>query len=84
MVGYIDGGGYIAIPGIVTDENVNDLRVEIVAYGDGTSVSRIIVNDHTQTIENGTIKTYVWGGTGQDAVPISPNAAPRRDNNNNQ
>ncbi|MBR5674367.1 MAG: hypothetical protein IKW97_08205 [Muribaculaceae bacterium] len=84
MVGYMDGGGYIAIPGIVASNNVNDLRVEIVAYGDGASVSRIIVNDHTQTIENGNIKTYVWGGTGQDAVPISPNAAPRRDNNNNK
>ena len=83
MVGYVDGGGYIAIPGIVTSENYNDLRVEIVAYGDLGSVSRIIVNDHTKTIDNGTAKTYTWGGSEQDAVPISPNAAPRRDNNNN-
>ena len=83
MVGYVDGGGYIAIPGIVTEANASDLRVEIVAYGDIGSVSRIIVNDHTKTIDNGTAKTYTWGGSEAGATPISPNAAPRRDNNNN-
>ncbi len=84
MVGYVDGGGYIAIPGIVTASNAANLRVEIVAYGDVGTVSRIIVNDHTKTIDNGTAKTYTWGGTEQGATPISPNAAPRRDNNNNK
>jgi hypothetical protein len=54
-----------------------------VAYGDGASVPRINVNDHTQTITNGTAATYKWGGTGVDDVPISPYAAPKRDNNNN-
>ncbi len=84
MVGYIEGGGYISIPNIVTEGNSEDLRVEIVAYGDAGTVSRIIVNDHTKTIDNGTAKTYTWGGTEQGATPISPNAAPRRDNNNNK
>jgi len=83
QVGYMEGGGYIAIPGIVTETNVDDLRVEIEAFGDGSSVSKIIVNDHTQTIANGTVKTYTWGGTGEDAIPISPKASPRRDNTNN-
>ena len=83
MVGYVDGGGYIAIPGIVTSENSNDLSVEIVAYGEVGSVSRIIVNDHTNTIDNGTAKSYTWGGSEPGATPISPAAAPKRDNNNN-
>ena len=82
-VGYMEGGGYIAIPGIVTNPVNPNLRVEIVAYGDGSSVSRISVNDRTQTLENRTAKTYKWGGNGADDVPISPYAAPRRDNNNN-
>jgi hypothetical protein len=82
-VGYMEGGGYIAIPNITNNSNYTDLRVEIVAYGDGASVPRINVNDHTQTITNGTAATYKWGGTGVDDVPISPYAAPKRDNNNN-
>jgi hypothetical protein len=82
-VGYMEGGGYIAIPGIVTNPVNPNLRVEIVAYGDGSSVSRISVNDRTQTLENRTAKTYKWGGNGADDVPISPYAAPRRDNTNN-
>ena len=85
MVGYIEGGGYISIPNIVTEDNLEDLRVEIVAYGDAGTVSRIIVNDHTKTLKNGVanVDTYIWGGTGSDATPISPNAAPRRNNTNN-
>ena len=83
-VGYVDGGGYIAIPNIVTEANYNDLRIEIVAYGDAGTVSRITVNDYMQTINNGTpAKTYKWGGNGQNDTPISPYAAPRRDNNTN-
>ena len=85
IVGYIEGGGYISIPNIVTEDNYEDLRVEIVAYGDAGTVSRIIVNDHTKTLKNGVanVDTYIWGGTGSDATPISPNAAPRRNNTNN-
>lgn len=83
-VGYMEGGGYIAIPGIVNNSDYTDLRVEIVAYGDGGSVPRISVNDYTQTIGNGTAGTYNWRSNGgEDDVPISPYAAPRRDNNNN-
>ena len=85
QVGYIEGGGYIYIPGIVTEENSENLRVEIVAYGDLGTVARIIVNDHTKTLKNGAanVDTYIWGGTGENATPVSPFAAPRRNNTNN-
>ena len=82
-VGYMEGGGYIAIPNIMNNSSYTDLRVEIVAYGDGASVPRINVNDYTQTITNGTSATYKWGGSGADDVPISPYAAPKHDNTNN-
>jgi hypothetical protein len=85
QVGYIEGGGYIYIPGIVTEENSADLRVEIVAYGDLGTVSRIIVNDHTKTLQNGVANTdtYIWGGTEAGATPVSPYAAPKHDMDNN-
>ena len=82
-VGYMEGGGYIAIPNMLNNSSYDNLRVEIVAYGDGASVSRITVNDRQQTIDNGTAKTYKWGGNELTDIPLSPYAAPRRDNNNN-
>lgn len=82
-VGYMEGGGYIAIPNMLNNSNYTNLRVEIVAYGDGASVSRITVNDRQQTIDNGTAKTYKWGGNDLTDIPLSPYAAPKRDNNNN-
>ena len=82
-VGYMEGGGYIAIPNMLNNSSYTNLRVEIVAYGDGTSVSRISVNDRQQTIDNGTAKTYKWGGNELTDIPLSPYAAPKRENNNN-
>ena len=82
-VGYMEGGGYIAIPNMLNNSSYTNLRVEIVAYGDGTSVSRISVNDRQQTIDNGTAKTYKWGGNDLTDIPLSPYAAPKRENNNN-
>ncbi len=79
-VGYVEGGGYIYIPNMVTSENYTKLTVEIVAYGDGAAVTRIAVNDLTKSIANTPGITYTWGSE----IPISPNAAPRRDNNNNK
>jgi hypothetical protein len=80
QVGYMEGGGYIAIPNIVNNSNYEKYKVEIVAYGDGASVARITVNDRQQTIANGTAATYIWGGNGLNEHPLSPYAAPKRDN----
>ena len=80
-VGYMEGGGYIAIPNMLNNSNYDNLRVEIVAYGDGASVARITVNDRQQTIANGTAATYKWGGNDLNEHPLSPYAAPKRDNN---
>ena len=80
QVGYMEGGGYIAIPNIVNNSNYEKYKVEIVAYGDGASVARITVNDRQQTIANGTAATYIWGGNGLNERPLSPYAAPKRDN----
>ena len=82
-VGYMEGGGYIAIPNMLNNSNYTNLKVEIVAYGDGASVSRITVNDLQKTIDNGTAKTYKWGGNDLNERPLSPYAAPMRDNNTN-
>lgn len=80
QVGYMEGGGYIAIPNIVNNSNYEKYKVEIVAYGDGASVARITVNDRQQTIANGTAATYIWGGNGLNEHPLSPYSAPKRDN----
>lgn len=80
-VGYVEGGGYIAIPGILA--NYPNATVEIVCYGDGSSVSTITVNDVTKTIDNNTAKTYKWGKVNTNDDPLSPYAAPKRDKDNN-
>lgn len=80
-VGYVEGGGYIAIPGILA--NYPNATVEIVCYGDGSSVSTITVNDVTKTIDNNTAKTYKWGKVTSNDDPLSPYAAPKSDNTNN-
>ena len=80
-VGYVEGGGYIAIPGILA--NYPNATVEIECYGDGASVSTITVNDVPKNIANNTANTYKWGKVTSDDEPLSPYAAPKRDNNNN-
>ena len=56
---YIDGGGYIAIPELLN--NYNNLRVEINAFGDGSKIAKIAVNDVTRTIANNNISyTETW------------------------
>jgi hypothetical protein len=80
-VGYVEGGGYIYIPNMVTSDNYTKLTVEIVAYCEGSTVARISVNDLNKTISSTPGTTYTWGlGT---EIPISPAAAPRRDRDNN-
>ncbi len=81
-VGYIEGGGYIAIPGILG--NYPNVTVEIVAYGDGANVSVITVNDAPKTIANNTANTYKWGPVTTDDDPLSPYAAPKHDYNGNK
>ncbi len=78
-VAYVEGGGYIYIPNMLNNSNYPNLTVEIVAYNDGAAVTRIAVNDVNKTITSTPGITYTWG----TEIPISPSAAPRRDNNNN-
>jgi len=76
---YVEGGGYLYIPNIVTSENSN-ITVEIVAYTDGANVGRIEVNDRSLSITN-VAATYIWGGNGENQTPLNPSAAPKHDNN---
>ena len=76
---YMEGGGYIYIPNMVN--TYNNLTVEIVAYTDGSHVGRVEVNDKSQSLTNAAA-TYTWGSNDEDN-PISPAAAPKRDNNRN-
>ena len=76
---YIEGGGYIYIPNMVTTANSN-ITVEIVAYTDGANVGRIEVNDKSLSITNAAA-TYIWGGNGENQTPLNPSAAPKHDNN---
>ena len=76
---YIEGGGYIYIPNMVTTANSN-ITVEIVAYTDGAHVGRIEVNDKSLSITNAAA-TYIWGGNGENQTPLNPSAAPKHDNN---
>ncbi len=72
-VGYMEGGGYIAIPNMLNNSSYTNLSVEIEAYGDGAAVTRIAVNDKSELIANAAGTTYTW-------TNLSPNAkkAPKR------
>ena len=72
-VGYMEGGGYIAIPNMLNNSEYTNLSVEIEAYGDGAAVTRIAVNDDSKLISNAAGTTYTWAN-------LSPNAkkAPKR------
>ena len=69
-VGYIEGGGYIAIPNLLN--NYPNARVVIEAYGDAGNTNRIAVNDLTQNI------TATAAGTNYTWATPSPAAAPKR------
>ena len=74
---YMEGGGYLYIPGILN--TYPNATIVIEAFGEAGNVNRISVNDASQDINataGGT--TYTWGGSND---PVSPNAAPKRDNN---
>ena len=74
---YMEGGGYLYIPGILRD--YPNATIVIEAFGEAGNVNRISVNDDSKDINavaGGT--TYTWGGSND---PVSPNAAPKRDNN---
>ena len=70
QVGYIEGGGYIAIPNLL--KNYPNARVVIEAYGDAGYTNRIAVNDQTQNI------TATAAGTNYTWATPSPAAAPKR------
>lgn len=60
---YLEGGGYIAIPNLMTDND--QLRVVINAFGDAGNVTYLAVNDHSQNVKNETDKSenaqdYTW------------------------
>ena len=57
---YLEGGGYIAIPNILN--NYNNVTVEIVAFGDGSSVAKVSVDDKPQRLDNDSEApdTYTW------------------------
>ena len=59
---YLEGGGYIAIPGILNNSNYTNVTVEIVGYGDGSSVAKVAVNDNSKTFDNNSTSpsTYTW------------------------
>jgi hypothetical protein len=59
---YLEGGGYIAIPGILNNSNYTNVTVEIVGYGDGSSVAKVAVNDNNKTFDNNSSSpsTYTW------------------------
>lgn len=78
QVCYMEGGGYLYIPGILSQ--YPNATIQIEAFGEAGNVNRISVNDKSQDITataGGT--TYTWGGSND---PVSPNAAPMRDGNN--
>ena len=71
---YMEGGGYLYIPGVL--KTYPNATVVIEAFGEAGNVNRISVNDASKDINataGGT--TYTWP-TGDN--PLSPNAAPRR------
>ena len=70
QVGYMEGGGYIAIPDVLDADKYPNARVEIVAYGESGNVCRILVNDQKQDLTS-TSTTYTFKSP-------SPNAAPQR------
>lgn len=72
---YMEGGGYLYIPGILSQ--YPNATVEIEAFGEAGNVNRISVNDKSQDI------TAVAGGTTYTWTGLNGNAkAPARDNNN--
>ena len=72
-VGYMEGGGYIAIPDMLN--NHSSLTVEIEAYGDGAAVTRIAVNDDSKLIANTAGTTYTWTVNAPTTGSKAPNRA---------
>ena len=73
---FMEGGGYLYIPGILNNSNYSNVTVEIEAFGEAGNVNRISVNDKSQDI------TAVAGGTTYTWTGLNGNAkAPKRDNN---
>ena len=62
---YLEGGGYIAIPDMMNNNNYDNLRVVVNAFGDAGNITYIAVNDHRQNIKNATdnnqnAQNYTW------------------------
>ena len=70
---YLDGGGYIYIP----TNNATAARVEITAYGDGTSLAKVDVNGVPKTFANGAANAETKSWT-VNTVGSTGNKAPRQ------
>lgn len=79
---FMEGGGYLYIPGILNNSNYSNVTVEIEAFGEAGNVNRISVNDKSQDINavaGGT--TYTWDNLNQNAkAPVRDNNGSHKDN----
>ena len=55
---YLEGGGYLYIPNLLNQ--YNQLTVEIEAFGDGSTIARVLVNDESQRFQNNTPEVITW------------------------
>ncbi len=72
---YLEGGGYLYLPNILNQYSA--LTVEIEAFGDGTSIARILVNDESKRFRNNEPETMTWTVR---APSTGGNKAPNRGN----
>ncbi len=56
---YLEGGGYIYLPNYL-NQHSGPLTVEIEAFGDGTTIARILVNDESKRFKNNEAETFTW------------------------
>ena len=56
---YLEGGGYIYLPNYL-NQHSGPLTVEIEAFGDGTTIARILVNDESHRFKNNEAETFTW------------------------
>lgn len=55
---YLEGGGYLYLENILNQ--YSPLTVEIEAFGDGTTIARVLVNDKSERFKNNTPETITW------------------------
>ena len=55
---YLEGGGYLYLENILNQ--YSPLTVQIEAYGDGTTIARVLVNDKSERFKNNSPETISW------------------------